>query len=193
MRAHTGLPTAAAPGPARHLAWAYPGLAEFEGRVASFLVQGHIRGERQILISEDPKASRWPKRLLERGDLLLLSTAEAYGSTRVIGPTWTRAAFEATLAEAAALGYTGLCIAADNTALASRPEQLEAWTRWEDEAGTLMKAHPITALCAFDRTRTGPPTLEALMRLHQNHCHPDLAPHQRRWSRLHRLRAPGTR
>jgi hypothetical protein len=167
LHARTDRRTSTAAQASGHLAWAYTGLAEFEGRAASFLVEGHLRGERQIFIADDPKASRWPRGLIERGDLLLLSNAEAYGSSPVVDPASQRAAFEAVLAEANALGYTGLRVAADNTALASGRDQLEAWVRWEHEADALMQAQPITGLCAFDRTRLAPQALEALMGLHR--------------------------
>lgn len=150
-----------------HLAWAYEGLAEFEGRAASFLVEGHVRGERQVFIADDPKASLWPKGLIERGELLILSTNEVYGSARIVDAVSQRAAFEESLAEALTLGYTGLCVAADNTSLTSDTERLEAWMCWEDEADLLMQSKPITGLCAFDRTRSDAETLKAVMGVHQ--------------------------
>lgn len=153
--------------PGGHLAWAFHGLSEFEGRVASFLSEGHVLGERQLFIADDPKASRWPKELMERGDLLVLSTGEVYGAARTVDTLTQRATFEASLAEAQALGYTGLRVAADSTSLTLGAERLEAWMRWEGEADRLMLAKPITGLCAFDRTRTDPATLEALISVHR--------------------------
>jgi hypothetical protein len=166
LHRRTDRPQATASRASGHLAWAYTGPPESEGRAASFLVQGHLRGQRQIFIADDPAPRRWPRRLIERGDLLLLSTAEVYGGSRTVDPASQRAAFEACLAEATALGYTGLRVAADNTALVSGPVRLEAWIRWEDEAERLMQEHPITGLCAFDRTRTDPTAIHTLMGLH---------------------------
>ncbi|MDQ4491312.1 MEDS domain-containing protein [Sinomonas sp. ASV486] len=152
--------------PVGHLGWAFMGLPEFEGRVASFLVEGHARGERQVFIVDDPRAALWPKGLVERGDLLIFSTAEAYGQAMIIDAAAQRAAFESSLAQAIELGYTGLRIAADNTSLTLDPERLEAWMRWEEEAELLMQAKPITGLCAFDRTRSDAATIKALMSMH---------------------------
>lgn len=152
--------------PTGHLAWAYSGRGDFEGRAASFLAEGHARGERQILIVDDPRAALWPRRLIDRGDLLLLSTSEAYGSARVVRPAPLRAAFEGLLVDALRLGYTGLRVAGDNTSLTASPERLAAWLDWEDRAEHLMRAKPITGLCAFDSTRTDPAALEMLLHLH---------------------------
>ncbi|WP_415854944.1 MEDS domain-containing protein [Sinomonas sp. G460-2] len=150
-----------------HIGWSYRGLPEFEGRVASFLAEGHARGERQVFIADEPKAGLWPRGLVERGDLLIFSTVEIYGAERIVDPPAQRIAFEATLAEALALGYTGLRVAADNTSLTSDPGRLEAWMRWEDEADSLMRTKPITGLCAFDRTRSAAATVQTLMGLHR--------------------------
>ncbi|WP_235779475.1 MEDS domain-containing protein [Sinomonas notoginsengisoli] len=152
--------------PRGHLGWAYSGLPEFEGRAASFLADGHVLGERQIFICDDPHAGRWPKDLLECGDLLVHSTAELYGESRVVDATAQGAVFQSILDEARALGYTGIRVVADNTSLTSTPERLEAWMCWEEEADMLIQRRPITGLCAFDRTRTAPATLKALMDVH---------------------------
>ncbi len=149
-----------------HLGWAYDGVSEFESRVGSFLAEGDARRERLILVADDPKVSLWPKELLDRGVLVLLSTSEVYGTDRIVDAPSQRATFEATLAEALSLGFTGMRVVADNTSLIAGPDRLGAWMRWEDEADRLMRASPITGLCAFDRTRCDPETLRSCMEVH---------------------------
>lgn len=151
--------------PVGHLGWVFTGRAEFEGRAGSFLAEGGARGERLIFIADDPKASLWPKHLVDRGSLLLLSISELYGTERLVA-TAQRAAYEATVDDAISLGYTGVRVAADCTSLISGSERFEAWLRWEDEADRMVQERPINALCAFDRTRSDAASLRALANLH---------------------------
>lgn len=153
--------------PSGHFVWAYSGRPEFEGRAASFLAEGQVRGERQIIITDDRRRSLWPRDLLRSGDLLVLSTVEAYGHTRIVDPAALSAAFEAQLADALHLGYTGLRVAGDNTSLAEGADRLAAWLDWEARADALMQARPITGLCAFDLSRIGRPALTALLASHK--------------------------
>lgn len=153
--------------PSGHSVWAYAGRPEFEGRAASFLAEGHARGERQIVITDDPRTSLWPRDLLRSGDLMVLGTEEAYGHTRIVDSVSLGAAFEALLADALHLGYTGLRVAGDNTSLAQGPDRLAAWLDWEARADALMQARPITGLCAFDRSRIEPAALHALLACHR--------------------------
>ncbi|MDP9885664.1 hypothetical protein J2W21_003188 [Sinomonas atrocyanea] len=153
--------------PSGHFVWAYADRPEFEGRAASFLAEGHARGERQIVITDDPRTSLWPRDLLRSGDLMVLGTEEAYGHTWIVDPVSLGAAFEALLADALHLGYTGLRVAGDNTSLAQGPDRLAAWLDWEDRADRLMRSRPITGLCAFDRSRIAPASLQALVDSHR--------------------------
>lgn len=166
MHEHNAAARPAARWPTGHIGWAYRGSPEFEGRVASFLAEGHSRRERQYFIADDPKVGLWPRDLVERGHLVVLSTAEVYGPARVADPAAQLAAFEILLAEARDLAYTGIRVAADNTSLTVGPERLDAWLRWEREADRFMHENPVTGLCAFDTTRSDALTLEALMNVH---------------------------
>jgi hypothetical protein len=141
-------------------------MPEFEGRVGSFLAEGAARGERLMYVADDPDVRLWPKGLVERGALLVASTEEIYGIEAIVDPAVQRGAFEAALAEAVSMGFTGLRVAADNTSLVDGPDRLAAWTRWEEEAEEMMRGKPITGLCAFDRARTGTESLRRVMSLH---------------------------
>ncbi|MGT2460700.1 MEDS domain-containing protein [Sinomonas atrocyanea] len=91
---------------------------------------------------------------------------DRYGSAHLVDPASQRAAFEEASAQALALGYAGLRVAADSTSLANTPARLQAWMRWECEADHLMQTKPINGLCAFDRTRISPTSMEALAAAH---------------------------
>lgn len=152
--------------PRGHIGWAFTGMPEFEGRAASFLAEGVARRERLMFVADDPDVGLWPKGLIGQGALLVVSTAEIYGTETIVDACTQRVAFEAALAEAISLGFTGLRVVADNTSLVAGPDRLAAWMRWEAEAGHMMQGKPITGLCAFDRTRTDAETLRVVMSLH---------------------------
>jgi len=128
--------------PTGHLAWFFDGIGEFEGAATTFLAEGAARGERLMVVADDPRPDLWPQALIERGDLIVASTTETYGPERQVVAETQRHTFEAALAEARALGYSGLRIAADNTSLISGPERLEAWKDWESVADRFMAENP---------------------------------------------------
>lgn len=158
---------------AGHLGWAFAGPSAFAGRVAGFLAEGMRRHERLMVVVDDPRLGQWPERLIETGQLQVLSTAEVYGADAAPAPDALRAGFLEAVTEATRLGYAGLRVAADNTTLTIGPDRLAAWLRWEAEADALMKVAPITGLCAFDTTRIDQTALAALMDLHPATPFPD--------------------
>lgn len=149
-----------------HIGWSFAGAAEFEGRVASFLAEGLPDGERLMVVADDPTPGHWPASLVDRGALVISSTAEVYGKDGVVDSVAQRLAFEEALETARELGFSGLRVAADNTSLVADETRLAAWLEWEQVADGIMKVEPITGLCAFDRTRTDGRTLAAVMDCH---------------------------
>jgi len=99
--------------------------------VGRFLAQGAARGERLLLVEDDPRPLQWPSELLARWALRLASVAEVYGSGRLADTAAQEAVFDQVLGEALEDGYVGLRIAADNTSVATGGEGLAAWRRWE--------------------------------------------------------------
>jgi CheY-like chemotaxis protein len=160
--------------PSGHLAWAFSGSGQFDGAVAAFLTEGATLGERLVLVTDDPRPQLVMDALVDQGDLLVLSTSEVYSEDRIVDAVTQRETFHATYREAIELGYAGLRVAADNTSLATGPERMEAWLRWESEADNLMRTHAITGLCAFDRTRLDARSLDTLMNVHANQPDPAL-------------------
>lgn len=153
--------------PTGHLAWAYAGADEFEGRVASFLAEGLARNERLLLVTDDPTPRLWPSSFVAQGALLISSTAEVYGPMGALDPAAQRLTFEELLGKALELGFSGLRVAADDTCHLSSTARLAAWLEWEEVADDLMATEPITGLCAFDRTKTTDGALAAAMRCHR--------------------------
>jgi hypothetical protein len=145
----------------------FAGLPVFEGAVARFLAEGAARGERQMLVVDDPVVAQWPKQLVDRGALVIASTADTYGAGRTVDAVSQRAVFAACLADALADGYTGIRVAADNTSLVDTPERLRDWLDWEDVADRFMAENPVTGLCAFDRKRLGHDAVSMAVNAHR--------------------------
>lgn len=153
--------------PEGHSGWFFAGAEAFEGRVAGFLADGIARGERAVLVADEPGADRWPPTLLDRGDLVVASTAEIYGPDLVVEAGAQRAAFAGMLAGSLAVGYRGLRVAADNTSLVAGPERLAAWLAWEAVADQFMVANPVTGMCAFDVRRIDAQARRLLAGVHE--------------------------
>ena len=148
-----------------HIGWVFSGQAEYEGGATSFLAHG--AGERLVYVADDPNPNQWPKPLLAQGVVVVLSTAEVYGSERIVDASAQRAAFEHMVVQAVADGYRGLRVVADDTSLIAGPERLAAWLDWEHEAERFIAQNPFTALCAFDRRRADAEALAAVTSVHR--------------------------
>lgn len=157
--------------PTGHVGWTFNGRAQFEGRIGTYLAEGAARHERVMLVTEEPNPDLWPKTLRDEGILLLLSTAELYGTSGVLDPATQRTTFEEALAEARRCGFAGLRVAANNTMLVTTPERLAAWRGWEQEAESMMQLLPISGLCGFDRSRLCDRDVAALRREHRVEVH----------------------
>lgn len=158
--------------PPRHFGWIYARLAEVESRASTFLAAGLGRGERLMYVADDPHPQQWPTTLVDRRDLLVLSSSEAYGPDRIVDADAQRSRFESALAEALADGYAGMRVFADNTSFVDGPERLAAWMRWEEEAERFMAGRPFTGMCAFDGTRIGAEALEVVTAAHRQMASP---------------------
>ncbi len=119
-----------------------------------------------MLVADDPRVDLWPQSFIERGQLIVASTAEVYGPERLVVPEAQRDTFTAALEDARMEGYSGIRVAADNTSLISGADRQAAWTRWEEVADRFMAENPVTGLCGFDRSRTEPAAVAALQQLH---------------------------
>jgi hypothetical protein len=154
--------------PHDHIGWAFSGPAQFAELAGWFLAEGAGLGELLMFVADEP--DRHPLTGLERawdsGSLRVASTADVYGSSRIVDAWHQRATFATVLAEALAGGYTGIRVAADNTSLVSTPERCEAWLRWENVADRFMSENPVTGLCAFDRELVEVDTLRHVTMLH---------------------------
>ena len=144
------------------------GAGEFPVLAAPFLAEGAALGEFLMYVAQDPDPADVARLndLLDRDTLLVMSTAEVYGSSGVVDPARQRETYAGVLAEALATGFTGVRVAADCTKLVSDEERLRAWTRWEVVADRFIAENQVTALCAFDREAVDVSRLRHLATLH---------------------------
>jgi len=149
-----------------HVGWAFRGVAEYEATATRYLADGAAGNERLMFVADDPDPARWPRHLLERGALMIASTADIYGADRVVDPPVQRELFVAALADAIKEGYAGMRVAADNTSLVGHTHAARAWTEWEHMGNALIECNPVNAICCFDTTRAAPETLEAIIGVH---------------------------
>lgn len=155
-------------GPHDHIGWIFAGASEFAALAEPFLAEGAKRNERLVYVADDPDTTRFGqwKDALPPGTITGATIAEVYGPSGIVDAARQRATFAEMLAEALAIGYSGIRVAADNTPLVLDAERLEAWLRWEIVADHFMSENPVTGLCAFDNTRIDPTTLQHLATNH---------------------------
>ncbi|WP_305788096.1 MEDS domain-containing protein [Symbioplanes lichenis] len=131
-----------------HTCLTYDDPADFDTAARAFLAAGHAAGQQTWYVGNG-KPQGWeftPE---------VLAVAAHYPAGSVIDPEAGLAAYAEATDRARAEGYTGLCVAADATALVRTPAQLEAFARYEFLVDRYMRDHPFTAMCAFDRGELG--------------------------------------
>jgi len=179
--------------PHDHMGCAIGGAGEFPVLAAPFLAEGAALGEFLMYVAEDPAPADVSRLddLLDPDTLLVMSTAEVYGSTGVVDPARQRETYAGVLTEALAAGFTGIRVAADCTPLVSDEERLRAWTRWEVVADRFIAENQVTALCAFDRERVDVSRLRHLATLHPLSSASSPVPQFRLFSEAGALRIEG--
>jgi hypothetical protein len=148
------------------MAWGFDNLAEFEAQTTRYLAGGIPRNERLMFVADDPKPGQWPATVVDSGQLVIASTTEVYGADRIVDPLAQRATFHRELVAAVTDGYTGIRVAADNSSLVAGHDRIFAWMEWEAVGDEFMANHPVSGLCAFDRSRVEPATLRQLLDAH---------------------------
>jgi hypothetical protein len=154
--------------PHDHIGWAFSGPDEFAEVAREFLQEGLELGEYLLFVAGNPDEDAYRRlaRSFAPTELTVASIADVYGESGIVDANGQRATFAATLEQALAAGFTGIRVAADNSALVQTPERLKAWMQWELVADRFMAEHRVTGLCGFDRTAVNVDTLRHLVTLH---------------------------
>jgi hypothetical protein len=170
--------------PHDHIGWVFAGETEFEQLAGPFLAEGAARGELLMYVAEAPRpatAARLRDRYGSRV-IRIARSADVYGESGFVDPVAQRATFADVLAGALAAGFSGIRVAADNTALVTDEKRLAAWIRWEHVADRFMADNPVTGLCAFDRRHIDVNRLRHLATLHPLSASSDPEPQFRMYS-----------
>jgi hypothetical protein len=137
-----------------------------------------------MYVAESPRAAT-AARLRDRYGsrvIKIARVADVYGESFMVDPSAQRSMFAGVVAEALAAGFSGVRVAADNSALVLDDKRLAAWIRWEHVADRFMADNPVTGLCAFDGQRVDVNRLRHLATLHPLSASDDPEPQFRMYS-----------
>ena len=165
------------PEPSRHVSWRFANRQDFRARaneyVASSLDWGHwiqyVGDAPHDRLREELAALPVGDRLMARGGWEVFPVNDFYryrDGDRVVDPQRSVAARAQDVERALTAGFTGLRIVADATAVVRRPEQVEAFARYEYLLDQAMTTLPASALCAHDRARVDHDAAAGLACLH---------------------------
>ncbi|HXG77327.1 MAG TPA: MEDS domain-containing protein [Gaiellaceae bacterium] len=159
-----------------HVSLTYRTEDERRRAMVGFLTAGLERGERLLYVAADPDRDL---RALEagafrvadfvrEGRLAVASTAEAYFRGGAFDADARVRAFAEEVDGAMRAGFSGLCIAADATAILEHPTARDTWTAYELRADLLATRLPFAALCAYDERRSDPRLLAEVDAVHRH-------------------------
>jgi anti-anti-sigma regulatory factor len=174
VRAHGLIDKVPGAGPADHLCWVYEDDATFGDAARDFLLGGLARGDRLLCVGErvisslptltDPTHDL--AALIERGDVEILTMAEAYEAAGPFLPEQQLAFYDAATRRATEAGYRGLRVIADVSDLASDPAQRAGLVRWEHIADEYsVRGSGFSAMCAY-RADLSPDALADIAAVH---------------------------
>lgn len=143
-------------GESDHCCWAFKDEDEFSSRAISFLRIGIERGLQGVYVSDNPteiaeahlRRDEAASRLLDQGALSVWSVADTYANGTPEPDDQVDFYARAT-AKSLSVGYSGLRIAADATALITTPERAAAFARYEHLVDRFMTTSPFSAMCGY--------------------------------------------
>ena len=164
-------------GPSRHESWRFDGAQDFRVKANEHVVGSLDRGQWVQYVGDAPphqlraELAALPAgdRLMARGGWGVSPVDDFYcyrNGDRVVDPRRSVAARVEEVEEALTAGFTGLRIVADATAVVRRPEQVDAFARYEYLLEQAMTTLPASALCAQDRAGVDRDSALALACLH---------------------------
>ncbi|MGW0163050.1 MEDS domain-containing protein [Mycobacterium sp. NPDC003323] len=170
MRASRVLDSVEGYGRHDHLCFAFGDAAEFASQARDFLADGLAQGL-QVQYVFDGTNRHGPStgtstvatrnwlldELAPRRDdaVKVTSIGSTYGIGHVVSADEQIAVYAEATAAALESGFSGFRVAADVTALVQTAEQLSAFAHYEHLIDRYMSRHPMSALCAYDRTVLG--------------------------------------
>lgn len=159
--------------PFGHLGWGYRDRAEFLSRAGEYIADGQTlnqwveyvgAGTREQLRAELDTVPG----IADTGDVRVTPVLEFYAvadGSDTVDPDIAVATRVAAVHEAIEQGYTGFRAIVDATAVTMRPDQRDAFARFEFLIDQKMATLPVSALCAYDTTQL-PEEASGLICLH---------------------------
>lgn len=146
-----------------HVSWAYDDPADLVSAATDYLAEGAARRERLVYIGskselelvDDLALLPERDRMLETGQLAARPLASLFDSRPGAHPHVDEASLRGELDRALADGCPGMRVAADLTELAEVPARMNLLVEYEIAMDAMTAEATMTALCGFDRRRTG--------------------------------------
>lgn len=185
MRAHGQQASTKGLGVRDHACWAFEDEEEFRAAAIQYLNEGRRLGQRLFYVGrhsterlrEEISDLEEVDRLIDEGALQVLSLPAIHKLGEPLDPEAQLEVYAAHTEQALADGFTGLRVAAEATALVEDPATWEAHIRWEALADSYMAINPLSALCAYDRSRLPEALVTDLARVHPvDNCPAELTP-----------------
>lgn len=146
-----------------HVCWMYDDDRVLARAMVEYLREGLERREQLLYVTDRPISALavdleplgGTRPLLDRGVLAIRPVDDIYVPDGYVDPARQVTAYEKLTAAALALGFRGLRVAADATALGTDARFRTQLTRYELALGASVARTPLTAMCAYDRRRLG--------------------------------------
>lgn len=172
MRPQGAVTSAAGFVPFGHLSWGYDDRTEFADRMAEYLADGMAANQRIEFIADGSRnmlcgvlADIGFSDGVRSGRIRVTPAEDTYefcpGSDAVDADAAVTELVAAT-EQAQIDGYSGLRVVNDVAALLRKPDQRDAWTRFEYLIDQKMAVLPLSALCAYDLASLGPTAAELI-------------------------------
>lgn len=156
-RRHGAVGSAAGLVPFGHLGWGYRDRSEFLERAGEYMADGLARHQWVEFVGSGTREGLRAELAAIPGDLDLSDVKvtpalEFYGVTTgdIVDPAVAIDTRVAAVENAISLGYSGFRAVVDATSVSSRPDQREAFSRFEFLIDQQMAVLPVSALCAYD-------------------------------------------
>lgn len=147
--------------PFGHLGWGYRHRSEFLARAAEYIADGLAQNQWLEYVgagSREQLRAELDTLPVDTSDVKATPALEFYGvpaGIDIVDPAVAVATRVEAVAEAIAQGYTGFRAIVDATAVTRRPDQRDAFARFEFLIDQKMALFPVSALCAYDTSRLG--------------------------------------
>ncbi|MEU6641962.1 MEDS domain-containing protein [Saccharomonospora sp. NPDC046836] len=143
-----------------HACWVYDDPAEFQAHAVEFLTAGLAQGQRVYYLADAGMHELLQVlRHVNGGDEALRRGAAQVHPIRTqdqaLDPAEQVDAYAKATEAALADGYTGLRVAADETALIRGASRIDGFAHYEYLVDRYMTCNPFASFCAYDRTALG--------------------------------------